>query len=102
MYLYVGSGLINLIPLTALSAIVVFIGYKLCKPKVWRHAAAVGSEQLLVFCATVLITVSTDLLLGIIAGMVMEFALNVSLAWPTRKAALATADASTAAVRPIG
>src|SRR5258708_642596 len=101
MYLYVGSGLINLIPLTALSAIVVFIGYKLCKPKVWRHVAHIGSEQLLVFCATVLITVSTDLLLGIIAGMIMEFVLNVSLAWPARKAALAPAGGA-AAVHPFG
>ena len=101
MYLYLASGLINLIPLTALSAIVVFIGYKLCKPKVWRHVAHIGSEQLLVFCATVLITVSTDLLLGIISGMVLEFALNVSLAWPTRKLALAVAG-EPAAVRPFG
>jgi len=100
MYLYLASGLINLIPLTALSAIVVFIGYKLCKPKVWRHVAHIGSEQLLVFCATVLITVSTDLLLGIIAGMVLEFALNVTLAWPTRKAVLATAGSP--AARPFG
>jgi len=91
MYLYLASGLINRIPLTALSAIVVFIGYKLCKPKVWRHVAHIGSEQLLVFAATVLITVSTDLLLGIIAGMVLEFVLNVSLAWPTRNGTLAMA-----------
>jgi len=53
--------------------------------KVWRHAAHVGSEQLLVFCTTVLVTVSTDLLLGIISGMVLEFVLNVSFAWPTAR-----------------
>jgi MFS superfamily sulfate permease-like transporter len=89
MYLYLARGLINLIPLSALSAIVVFIGYKLCRPKVWRHVAHVGSEQLLVFCTTVLVTVSTDLLLGILAGMVVEFVLNVSLAWPATRGALA-------------
>ena len=89
MYLFLGKRSINLIPLSALAAIVVFIGYKLCRPKVWRHVANVGSEQLLVFCTTVLVTVSTDLLLGIISGMVMEFVLNVSFAWPTAKVALA-------------
>src|SRR5262249_30225314 len=83
--------LINLIPLSALSAIVVFIGYKLCRPKVWRHVAHVGSEQFVVFCTTVLVTVSTDLLLGIIAGMVVEFVLNVSLAWPAARGALSVA-----------
>ncbi len=72
-----------MIPRAALAAIVVFIGYKLCQPKVWRHVAHVGSEQLLVFCSTVLVTVSTDLLFGIISGMVLEFVLNVSFAWPT-------------------
>ncbi len=85
MYLFLGKNLINLIPLTALSAIVVFIGYKLCQPKVWRHVTHVGSEQLLVFCTTVAVTVSTDLLLGIISGIVLEFALNVVYSWPTAK-----------------
>jgi MFS superfamily sulfate permease-like transporter len=93
MYLFLGKQLINLIPLSALAAIVVFIGYKLCQPKVWRHAAHVGSEQLLVFGTTVLVTVSTDLLLGIISGMVLEFVLNVSFAWPTARVAPATAAA---------
>src|SRR5262249_2846233 len=89
MYLFLGKELIRLIPLSALAAIVVFIGFKLCRPKVWRHAAHVGSEQLLVFGTTVLVTVTTDLLLGIIVGMVLEFVLNLSLAWPTAKSAVA-------------
>jgi MFS superfamily sulfate permease-like transporter len=89
MYLFLGKQIINLIPLSALAAIVVFIGYKLCRPRIWRHVAHIGSEQLLVFCTTVLVTVSTDLLLGIIAGMVLEFVLNVSFAWPTSRVALA-------------
>jgi MFS superfamily sulfate permease-like transporter len=90
IYLFLGKQIINLIPLSALAAIVVFIGYKLCRPKVWRHVAHIGSEQLLVFSTTVVVTVSTDLLLGIISGMVLEFVLNVSFAWPTARVALAT------------
>jgi MFS superfamily sulfate permease-like transporter len=93
LYLFLAKDLINLIPLSALSAIVVFIGYKLCRPKVWRHVAHIGSEQLLVFCTTVLVTVSTDLLLGILSGMLLEFVLNVSFAWPAVRPALATAPA---------
>lgn len=81
-YLFLGKSLIKLIPLSALAAIVVFIGYKLCRPKVWRHVAHVGSEQLLVFCTTIFVTLSTDLLLGIIAGMALEFLLNLSFTWP--------------------
>lgn len=93
VYLFLGKALINLIPLTALAAIVIFIGYKLCQPNVWQHVTRVGSEQLLVFCTTVLVTVSTDLLLGIISGMVLEFVLNLSFAWPTATVVLAPAAA---------
>jgi MFS superfamily sulfate permease-like transporter len=95
LYLVMGKGLIGMIPISALAAVVIFIGYKLCRPKVWRHVAHVGSEQLLVFVTTVVVTVSTDLLVGIISGMALEFALNVSFAWPVRRAALATAGAPT-------
>jgi MFS superfamily sulfate permease-like transporter len=85
LYLSLGSGLINMIPRSALAAIVVFIGYKLCRPKVWRHVAHIGSEQLLVFAVTVLVTVSTDLLLGIFTGMALDFVLNLSFAWPAAR-----------------
>lgn len=92
LYLFLAKDFINLIPLSALAAIVVFIGYKLCRPKVWKHVAHVGSEQLLVFSTTVAVTLSTDLLIGIIAGMTLDFVLNLSLAWPTAQLALAHPD----------
>ena len=61
-----------MMPYTALGAIVLYTGYKLCAPKVWKHVAHIGSEQLLVFTATVLVTVSTDLLWGIAAGILAK------------------------------
>jgi MFS superfamily sulfate permease-like transporter len=85
LYLFLGKGLINMIPRSALAAIVVYIGYKLCQPKIWRHVASIGSEQLLVFAVTVLVTVSTDLLLGIFTGMALDFVLNLSFAWPAAR-----------------
>lgn len=96
LYLVLGKGVISMIPRSALAAIVIFIGYKLCKPKVWRHVAHIGSEQLLVFCTTVIVTVSTDLLIGILTGMVMEFVLNVSLAWPAARIAFAAPTGTSA------
>ena len=56
-----------------LASILVFIGYKLCKPKVWIHMAKIGKEQFVIFATTVVVTVSTDLLLGIAAGVGMKF-----------------------------
>ncbi len=64
---------------SALSAIIIYTGYKLCAPKVWKHVAHIGSEQLFVFTTTVLVTVSTDLLLGIGAGIVAKLLLEVAI-----------------------
>src|SRR5436305_675662 len=64
-------------PLSALGAIVVYTGYKLCAPKVWKHIAHIGGEQLFVFTATVLITLSTDLLWGIAGGILAKLALEI-------------------------
>ena len=72
-----GRNLINLVPKTVLAAILVFIGFKLCRPKVWVKVAHIGIEQLLVFTVTVLVTVSTDLLIGIFAGIAMELVIRM-------------------------
>ena len=77
IYLLLGRSLINLMPYTALGAIVLYTGYKLCAPKVWKHVAHIGSEQLFVFTTTVLVTVSTDLLWGIAAGIVAKLILEM-------------------------
>ncbi len=72
-----GRNLINMVPKTVLAAILVFIGFKLCRPKVWAKVAHIGMEQLLVFAVTVLVTVSTDLLIGIFAGIAMELVIRM-------------------------
>ena len=48
-FLLLGRDLINMVPMAVLAAILVFIGYKLCKPAVWLHVARVGTEQFVVF-----------------------------------------------------
>lgn len=91
VFLVLGRDLINAVPTAVLASILVFIGFKLCRPKVWRKVAAIGMEQLLVFTVTVFVTVSTDLLIGIAAGIVAELALNywyVSLWHALRDASL--------------
>ena len=47
------------------------------RPKVWKHVAHIGSEQLFVFTTTVLVTVTTDLLWGIAAGIVAKLLLEI-------------------------
>jgi MFS superfamily sulfate permease-like transporter len=78
-YILLGRNVINLLPLSALGAVVLYTGYKLCAPRVWKHIAHIGSEQLFVFTATVLVTVTTDLLWGIAAGILAKFVLEASI-----------------------
>lgn len=61
--------ILNMIPLAALAAILLVIGYKLAKPSVIREVYRQGWSQFLPFIATVVGVVSTDLLKGIGLGL---------------------------------
>ena len=78
-FLLLGRDLIDMVPLTVLAAILVFIGYKLCKPALWLRVARVGTEQFVIFSVTLLVTLTTDLLIGIAAGIALELLLNLWL-----------------------
>ncbi|KAA1247293.1 SulP family inorganic anion transporter [Aquimarina sp. RZ0] len=71
------------IPLTALAAILVFTGYKLAAPRNLRDVAKIGKEQLLIFSATVIATITTNLISGILIGILttlfIHFILNKSI-----------------------
>src|SRR5271157_66027 len=78
-FLLFGKGLINLIPYSALAAILIHTGYKLCEPRIWKHVAHVGREQLVLFTATVFTTLATDLLCGIFVGMGLKLCYNLAI-----------------------
>jgi MFS superfamily sulfate permease-like transporter len=69
--------LINLVPKAVLASILVYVGFKLCRPKVWRHVAEIGPEQFAIFTVTVLVTVTTDLLVGIAAGVALKLVISL-------------------------
>ncbi|WP_024441120.1 SulP family inorganic anion transporter [Mycobacterium sp. UM_WGJ] len=79
LFVLLFSDLINMVPLTVLAAVLVFIGYKLCKPAVWLNVARVGAEQFAVFVITLLVTLTTDLLIGLLAGVAVKLVLNLWL-----------------------
>lgn len=62
----------DLIPIPALAAMLIGVGFKLASPKEFGRMASVGMEQLIIFCITILVTLSTDLLVGIGAGIVTK------------------------------
>lgn len=62
-------GLMNMIPLAALAAILVLLGYKLTKPALYKQQFLNGRNQFIPFIVTVVAILFTDLLIGIIIGM---------------------------------
>jgi MFS superfamily sulfate permease-like transporter len=64
--------LLNHIPKAALSAILLFTGYRLCRPAVFKHMWHGGMTQFIPFVATVVAVVALDLLKGVGIGMAIS------------------------------
>ena len=62
---------LNMIPLASLAAILLMVGYKLAKPSVFVDMYRKGWSQFIPFVITVLGIVFTDLLTGIVLGMIV-------------------------------
>ncbi len=67
-------GLLNLIPLSALAAVLIATGYKLAKPALFVQRWREGMSQFIPFVVTVLAILFTDLLIGIGIGLLIGFA----------------------------
>ncbi|WP_426164499.1 SulP family inorganic anion transporter [Sandarakinorhabdus sp. DWP1-3-1] len=64
---------LNMIPLSALAAVLIMTGYKLTKPKLYTERWSHGWTQFVPFVATIAAILFTDLLRGIIIGLVIGF-----------------------------
>lgn len=65
------SELLNLIPLSCLSAILLYTGYKMSKPALFKEFYLKGMNQFLPFIITTVSIIYADLLIGIAIGMVV-------------------------------
>ena len=63
--------LLNMIPLGALAAILILVGYKLANPALFKKMYSQGLGQFVPFLVTIIGIVFTDLLFGIFIGMVV-------------------------------
>ncbi|MFQ3577167.1 MAG: SulP family inorganic anion transporter [Cytophagales bacterium] len=68
--------LVEMIPNAALAAMLIFTGYRLASPKEFVQMYKIGPEQFIIFVTTLIVTLSTDLLIGIIAGILMKILLH--------------------------
>jgi MFS superfamily sulfate permease-like transporter len=67
---------IEMIPNTALAALLIAVGYRLASPNEFFKTYKIGSEQLALFVFTMIVTVATDLLIGVAAGIALKFIFN--------------------------
>jgi MFS superfamily sulfate permease-like transporter len=69
--------LIHRIPLAALAAMLIFTGVRLASPSEFVKTFRVGAEQLVIFSFTLGVTLATDLLVGVAAGIVLKVVVHL-------------------------
>lgn len=77
-------GLIHQIPLAALSAMLVYTGARLASPREFQNVFRIGKEQLVIFLATMIGVLATDLLIGVVIGIVVKLTIHVLNGVPFR------------------
>ncbi|MCB9046561.1 MAG: SulP family inorganic anion transporter [Chitinophagales bacterium] len=80
VFVFILSPYLQMVPLAALAAILVFSGFKLTAPRVYANSYGQGMEQLLFMVGTMIITLYTNLLWGILGGIVVTLGVHILLA----------------------
>jgi MFS superfamily sulfate permease-like transporter len=76
LFVFLFVSLIKLIPVAALSSILIFVGLKLANPKDFLKAYKVSHEHFVVFLGTAIVTVCIDMLVGVLTGVALKILIN--------------------------
>ncbi len=68
--------IIQMIPLSALSGMLVVVGYRLAAPEI-RKILKSGFDQFIIFFSTIVFTLVDDLLIGVAVGVIVSFILHI-------------------------
>jgi MFS superfamily sulfate permease-like transporter len=75
---------IHRIPLAALAAMLIYTGFRLAHPREFVHVFKIGPEQLLIYVATIIGVLATDLLWGVLIGIGVKVAVHLVNGLPVR------------------
>lgn len=73
LYVLVGSVVIEMIPIAALSTLLVYTGFRLASPKAFREMYKIGWLELELFLITLVAVLATDLIIGIAIGVASKY-----------------------------
>jgi MFS superfamily sulfate permease-like transporter len=77
--------LLTKIPLAALAAMLVFTGLRLASPHEFAKTWKIGPEQMLIFGSTLVLTLATDLLVGVFGGIFVKALLHWRAGMPLKQ-----------------
>lgn len=69
--------ILDYVPIASLAAVLIFTGYRLASRSEFVHMWHKGRDQFIVFVATIIITLLSDLLIGVVAGTLLHLAGNI-------------------------
>lgn len=77
IFVLLATRYIEMIPNTALAAMLITVGIKLAHPREFIHIFQIGKEQLAIFLITIFFTLYEDLLVGIAAGILLKIVFHL-------------------------
>lgn len=84
LFLLLGKPIIEQIPLAALAAMLIHVGFRLASPTEFKHVYQIGKEQLLIFLTTLITVLATDLIIGVLAGILMQVVIHLYYGAPLK------------------
>lgn len=80
LFIVVLSPIMTQVPLCAFAILLVYTGFKLASPAVFKQAYYQGTEQLIFFVSTMVLTLYTNLLIGLLGGLLLALVSHLLLA----------------------
>ncbi|WP_420317042.1 SulP family inorganic anion transporter [Ekhidna sp.] len=80
IFIVVLSPIMTQVPLCAFAILLVYTGFKLASPAVFKQAYDQGTEQLIFFVGTMILTLYTNLLIGLLGGLLLALISHMLLA----------------------